>query len=96
MATRKCYTWINLSRLWRNVTWTWKECELVEEIIGVSGALDPNEAIPAWAREIEKEKRRRLIKLICKVKGYSETETSKRVNEDVDINIEDKIGRAHV
>ena len=86
--------------LWNMANWTWGECQLVEEIlVGNPPGVDANLLRPPWAdepwdaykaSEEEKKKRKRLIKLICKVKGisYDEEKTMKEFKvtvEDVKI-----------
>lgn len=93
--TKICYKWGNCNVLWKNADWKWSECRLVEEIIselrpGVPGEL----LVPEWLREEEpydpygKEKRRRFIHLLCKVKD-KEYKDKKEVKENIKITVED-------
>jgi len=91
-----CYKWGNCDVLWKDANWTWAECRLVEEIIGGNPPGVPGElAIPPWLREEEpynpydKEKRKRFIRLICKVKGEPEYDEKKEVRTDINISLED-------
>ena len=86
-TTKKCYIWKNLNKTWNSVNWKWSECELVEELIG-SGALDPNQQVPEWL-DTNKDKKKRFIKLLCKVKGYNEKETTKAVHDNIKVTIDD-------
>jgi hypothetical protein len=83
----KCYTWDELNLLWKDVNWTWEECQLVDELVSEigSGALDPSQIPSPW----DGEKKKKLIRLICKVKGYTQTETEKEVKKNGNITIND-------
>ena len=87
-----CNTWENVNVLWENVNWTWEDCQLVDEIlVGVPGEL----AQPPWLQEDEpynaydKEKRRRFIHLLCKIKGKEELNEQKEVKSNIKITLED-------
>lgn len=60
-------------------------------IVGV----DATQLIPSWLREEETfnplnvAKRKRFIRLLCKVKGEPEYDESKEVKENIKITIED-------
>ena len=86
----KCYTWDTLNLQWKDVNWAWSDCQFVKEIIDeyLGGAIDPNTQLPGWAKD-DKDKKRKFIKLLCKVKGYDENETSKQVKDNIKITIED-------
>mgnify|MGYP001559162300 CR=1 FL=1 len=75
-----CYRWGFTNIWWNNANWTWSECQLVRDI--VSGALPPDE----WQKN--KEKKKQLIRLICKVKKEYFDE-SKMVRDDLKVSVND-------
>jgi len=97
---RICHRWGSTNIKWKDANWKWSECQLVAEIVEFLGGIDATTLIPPWLRtpqqEIEeipywernKEKKKRLIKLICKVKGEVFDE-SKMVRDDIKIKAED-------
>jgi len=98
-ANVKCYIWDELNLKWIEVDWTWSECQLlkefIEEITGGGGALDPGNVYPyddslaqEWARK-NAEKKKKLIRIICKVKGYLPNEIEKEVKKNRNITIRD-------
>jgi hypothetical protein len=73
--TTKCYTWDTLNLQFKNVDWTWEECQLIreaEEII--SGAL-PQPFVEDVLGKWDNEKKKKFIKIICKVHGYDDVKT---------------------
>ena len=75
-----CRIWGMTDIIWKNANWTWSECQLVRDI--VSGALPPDE----WQKN--KEKKKQLIRLICKVKKEYFDE-SKMVRDDLKVSVND-------
>ncbi len=91
-----CYRWGNCNVLWKDADWKWSECQLVAEIIAVQTGVDATTLIPPWldepwnpyrAGEEEKKKRKRLVELICKVKGIKYNE--KKELKDFKVTVED-------
>lgn len=87
-----CHKWGETSIKWNSAQFKWNECELVNEILtGIPGEL----AVPAWLREevpynpYEKDKRKRFIRLLAKVKGYPDFEKQTEIRDDIKITIED-------
>ncbi len=91
-----CLTWANANVLWHEADWTWEECKLVDEIVtdyhtGVPGEI----AQPPWLREEEpynpydKEKRRRFINLLCRIKGEPEVDWKREVRPDIKVTLAD-------
>ena len=92
-----CYTWGKCDVLWKDANWTWSECRLVDEIVTSFGNTPgvPGEwAQPPWMQEetvhnpYEKEKRKRFIRLVCRVKNEKYNE-EKLVKDDIRIKLED-------
>jgi hypothetical protein len=92
-----CYKWGECDVLWKNANWTWSECSLVQEIVGnLNRPGIPGELVlPTWLQDdkpyspYDKEKRKRFIRLIAKVKGEAEFDEKKEVMEDIKITIKD-------
>lgn len=85
MAEGVPFNWDNANFTWDNNPYTWDEVELVEELAGGGGY-----------EEIlgNQEKKKRFIKLLCKVKGkeYKETHKVKDVKvkaKDVELVIKE-------
>lgn len=92
-----CYKWIYAPVKWSEANWTWADCKLVDEIITSFGNPPgvPGEwAQPNWLQNekfhnpYEKEKRKRFIRLICKVKNEKYNE-EKLVKDYIRIKLED-------
>lgn len=85
-----CYRWGFTGIKWKDANWTWSECQLVQDIVNVlGGAAAPGqryEVEDLWQRN--KEKKKRLIRLICKVKGETFDET-KEHREDIKITADE-------
>jgi hypothetical protein len=64
---------------------------LVEDIISHVG-VDPTNFFPKWIEEpttiLDREKKKRLIRLICKVKGETISE-EKLIRDDIAVSIDD-------
>lgn len=98
MATKVCYKWgcptQPFSVLWKDANWLWSECQLVQEIISQHVGIDPTNEnfFPKWIDDpttaLDKEKRKRFIRLLCKVKGEDYDE-SKVVRDDIKISVAD-------
>jgi hypothetical protein len=97
MATYKCYRWGKCDVLWKNANWKWSECQLIEEIISAPShvGVDASQIIPPWLREeeeilnqLDREKRRRFIRLMCRVKNV-EYKEEKLKKENIKISIDD-------
>jgi hypothetical protein len=90
---RICPIWSKTNIKWSSANWEWQECILVEEIIQeFQGGVDASKLYeetyePSWMKD-DKEKKKRLIRLICKVKDEKYDET-KEINTDIKIKIED-------
>ena len=66
--------------------WTWGEVELVEELVNLVTGVDATTLIQPWLEEpwnpyrTGETKKKKLVRLICKVKGeeFDETKEIKR------------------
>ena len=65
--------------------YTWDEVLLVEEIAEVASSDSALSAVKA----LEPEKKKRFIRLICKVKGIETYSGQKTVREDIEVTAED-------
>jgi len=90
-----CYKWGGCSVKWNLTNWTWSECQLIEEIIsgGNQPGVDASQLMPSWIidskTQTEKEKRKRFIRLLCKIKGITAYDEEKLINEKITITVED-------
>tara|TARA_Y100000310_G_scaffold324973_1_gene387665 strand:- start:634 stop:939 length:306 start_codon:yes stop_codon:yes gene_type:complete len=79
-------TWSGANFTWGSNEYTWGEVQLVAEVAEVvqaGGGVEPEE----WL-ESQPEKKRKLIKLICKVKGVPYS-MQKEKREDINITTKD-------
>ena len=95
-----CFTWGNTGVLWAGANWKWSECSASISPTPSTGnrpGVDATTLIQPWleepwnpyrAGEKDKNKRKRLIKLICKVKNNSYDE-SKYLAEGATISVDD-------
>jgi len=69
--------WEGANFSWSNRSYTWDDVQLVKEAIGGGGVMAEDMPWTQW----EDDKKKRLIKLICKVKGktYKETKETKNI-----------------
>ena len=79
-------TWEGANFLWNSNPYTWSEAELVAEVIGASG--DVIEAIKK-VDDLPEDKKKRFVRLICKVKGIETYSGQKEIKEDIKITAED-------
>jgi hypothetical protein len=92
-----CYKWGECDVKWSAANWTWKDCRLIDEIIGtlVRPGIPGEVALPPWLREekpynpYDKDKRERFIRLLCKVKGEPEYDEKRKVRTDIKITLDD-------
>jgi hypothetical protein len=85
-----CRKWGSTDVRWKDANWLWSECQLVEEIISIigQGGVDASKiAEELWRDEKDREKKKRFIRLICKVKN--ETYNEEKEVKDFKIKIED-------
>lgn len=96
-----CIKWVNAGSLWKNANWKWSECSgsIIPPIpiieIGLQPpGLDATTLIPQWLEEPwnpyrageKDDKRKRLIRLICKINGQEYNEEKMIKNFKVTAN----------
>ena len=76
------HIWQNTAVTWNQANWTWAELEIVEDLI--RDGVDATTLIQPWQRDepynpykLTDVKQKRLIRLVCKVKGeiYDESKS---------------------
>lgn len=91
-----CYKWGNANVLWKDGNWLWSECQIVQDILtGIGGnqpGVDATTLIQPWLIDPTNpynsgEKKKRLIKLICKVKGIKYEE--EKMMKDFKVTVDD-------
>ena len=94
MATK--IKWEDADFAWDSADYTWEDVTLVEEL--VSGGATGDEIL--WnVEQLDPEKKKRFIRLICKVKGikvYDEQKTTKKMKistKDIDLLIKEMFGK---
>ena len=75
-------TWDSANFTWDSNSYTWNEVQLVQEILGGGGVIEDD--MP-WMKNQDKKKR--LVKLICKVQG--KTITKEKEIQDYKIKVSD-------
>ena len=66
--------------------YTWSDVTLIEEV--TSGASSGEEAL--WnVQQLDKDKKKRFIKLVCKVKGIETYSGQKTIKENIKITADD-------
>lgn len=86
--TRICNLWSNAGVLWKNANWKWSECQIATELVQLYTGVDASRIQEELLWRNEPEKRKRLIKLICKVKKEEYSE-EKEKRDEIRININD-------
>ena len=67
--------------------YTWDEVVLVEELIESDGASGSE--ILWQVDQLDPEKKKRFIKLVCKVKGIETYSGQKTIQDNIEVSIED-------
>lgn len=80
MATRTPFTWNNANFAWDSNPYTWDDVALVTSLVG--GKYNPVTVL-----EQDEDKKKRFVKLLCKVQG-TEYQKQRQV-KDIKITIED-------
>ena len=77
------FTWNNANFTWNNNPYTWNEVVLAEEAIGGGGSLSDSMPWTKW--ESDDERKKKLIKLICKVQGKTITKEKEIQNYKISV-----------
>ena len=67
--------------------YTWDDVALVEEVVEV--VQEAGGSVIDGIKKLEPEKKKRFIKLICKVKGIETYSGQKTIRDDIDVSAED-------
>ena len=79
------HIWNQTNIKFKNANWTWSEKELVEELVYSSGGGDES-AIAGWQQKYPKKKKK-VIKLLCKIKNEKFDESKNY--KDIKLTIKD-------
>jgi hypothetical protein len=88
-----CYRWGFANVLWKNANWTWSECQIIEDLLVLQpDGVDATTLIQPWLIEpwnpyrAGEKKKKKLIRLICKVKGmnYDQSKSASELNVSID------------
>ena len=77
----------NIDVVWGSNDFTWGDVAFIQEIVDGIGT-GSRRAREARIQQFDKEKKKRLIHLICRVKGEKVYDETKEI-EEVDIKVED-------
>ena len=86
MAAGDNITWENANINWDSNPHTWDDVKFLEEI---ATGVASGEEILSVVEKLEKEKKKRFIKLVCKVKGIETYSGQKTIRDDIEITAED-------
>ena len=84
MATK--IKWEDADFKWNENPYKWDEVLLVEEILGAAGIAGD---IVKYVETLEPEKKKRFIKLICKVKGIETYSGQKTIRDNIKVDAKD-------
>ena len=79
--------WNEANFKWNDNPHKWDEVLLVEEVVQAAGG-SVDGALRA-VEQLEPEKKKRFIKLVCKVKGIETYSGQKTIRDDIEISAED-------
>lgn len=83
-----CYIWKNTNVKWSQADWKWSECKIAEEIVGILTGVDATTLIQPWnPYKQDLDKKKKLVRLICKCKG--EIFNEEKEVKDIHITISD-------
>ena len=84
MATK--IKWEDADFKWNNNPYKWDEVQLVEEVVDV---INANGGIADAIKQLSPEKKKRFIKLICKVKGIETYSGQKTIRDNIKVDAKD-------
>ena len=79
--------WEDSNFLWEDNPHTWDDVQLVVSLVESRGASVPE--ILWQVDNLDPEKKRRFIKLVCKVKGIETYSGQKTIRDDIEITAKD-------
>ena len=79
--------WEDSNFLWEDNPHTWDDVQLVVSLVESRGASVPE--ILWQVDNLDPEKKRRFIKLVCKVKGIETYSGQKTIRDDINVSAED-------
>ena len=88
MATK--ITWEDANFKWNENPYKWDEVQLVTQVVAAAASAGAGgDEIVKYVDALEPEKKKRFIKLICKVKGIETYSGQKTIRDDIKVNAED-------
>jgi len=69
--------------------YTWDEVLLVEGVIDIDGEGATGDTIAWNVSQLDLDKKRRFIKLVCKIKGLESYSGQKTIRDDINVSAED-------
>jgi len=65
------------------IVYTWDDVRFVDELLSQGGDI-------AWnVNQLDVDKKKRFIKLVCKVKGIETYSGQKTIHDDIEVSVED-------
>jgi adenine specific DNA methylase Mod len=77
--------WEDANFLWNSNPYLWDEVELVTEVIGGGDVIEAIKKVD----KLPEDKKKRFVRLVCKVKGIETYSGQKEIKEDIKITTED-------
>ena len=87
MAAGDNITWENANINWDSNPHTWDDVKFLEELVDGHGATA--DGILWHIDQADPEKKKRFIKLVCKVKGIETYSGQKTIRDDIEITAKD-------
>lgn len=85
----QCYYWENLNLNWESVNMNWEEVGfLISEVIPLSAPITGKPHDMERINKLPPEKKRKIIKIVCKITGEDEYISYKYKNDDIKITVE--------
>ena len=84
MATK--IKWEDANFKWSDNPYKWDDVQLVEEVVD---EIQTNGGIADAIQQLSPEKKKRFIKLICKVKGIETYSGQKTIRDDIEVDAKD-------
>ena len=75
--------WKDADFKWNDNPYKWDEVQLVEELVTGNGG------IVEGVKQLSLEKKKRFIRLVCKVKGIETYSGQKTIHDDIEVSVAD-------